>query len=125
MRILVCVKRVPAPGARINITADGSFMSRWRTRVILSGLLSLFSCIAPQSAVRVPEAGDVTIFLHGYKGSFFRSNLHITAHRTGTGRNVREDILGIITRHAGDPPDTAGAMRTYTVTPVAGSCCTR
>ena len=23
MRILVCVKRVPAPGARINITADG------------------------------------------------------------------------------------------------------
>ncbi len=38
----------------------------------------------------------------GYKGSFFRSNLHITAHRKGTGRNVREDILGIITRHAGD-----------------------
>ncbi len=23
MRILVCVKRVPAPGARINVTADG------------------------------------------------------------------------------------------------------
>ena len=23
MRVLVCVKRVPAPGARINITADG------------------------------------------------------------------------------------------------------
>ena len=23
MRILVCVKRVPAPGSRINVTADG------------------------------------------------------------------------------------------------------
>ena len=23
MRVLVCIKRVPAPGARINITADG------------------------------------------------------------------------------------------------------
>lgn len=23
MRVLVCVKRVPAPGAKINITADG------------------------------------------------------------------------------------------------------
>ena len=23
MRVLVCVKRVPAPGARISITADG------------------------------------------------------------------------------------------------------
>ena len=23
MRILVCVKRVPAPGARINVTVDG------------------------------------------------------------------------------------------------------
>jgi electron transfer flavoprotein beta subunit len=23
MRVLVCVKRVPAPGAKINLTADG------------------------------------------------------------------------------------------------------
>jgi len=38
----------------------------------------------------------------GYKGSFFRPNLVVTAHRKGTGRNVREDILGIITRHAGE-----------------------
>ena len=38
----------------------------------------------------------------GYKGSFFRSNLHITAHKRGSGRNTRQDILGVIARHAGD-----------------------
>ena len=38
----------------------------------------------------------------GYKGSFFRPNLHITAHRKGTGRVTRQDILGIVRRHAGE-----------------------
>jgi ATP-dependent DNA helicase RecQ len=38
----------------------------------------------------------------GYKGSFFRPNLLVTAQRKGTGRNVRDDLLGIVHRHAGD-----------------------
>jgi ATP-dependent DNA helicase RecQ len=38
----------------------------------------------------------------GFKGSFFRPNLVITAHRKGQGRNTRKDILGIIRRHPGE-----------------------
>ncbi|HZL86295.1 MAG TPA: ATP-dependent DNA helicase RecQ [Candidatus Krumholzibacteria bacterium] len=38
----------------------------------------------------------------GYKGSFFRPNLHITSHKKGTGRVMRQDILGIARRHAGE-----------------------
>jgi len=45
----------------------------------------------------------------GFKGSFFRPNLLITAHRkgdgpggTGTKRNTRRDILGVIRRHRGE-----------------------
>ncbi|MFN8586716.1 MAG: ATP-dependent DNA helicase RecQ [Candidatus Eisenbacteria bacterium] len=42
----------------------------------------------------------------GFKGSFFRSNLHITAVRKGkaadgTQRNVRKDLLGLLRRHMG------------------------
>jgi len=38
----------------------------------------------------------------GFKGSFFRPNLHITAHKKGTGRNTRSDLLGIVRRHRGE-----------------------
>jgi ATP-dependent DNA helicase RecQ len=38
----------------------------------------------------------------GFKGSFFRSNLRITAQRKGAGRNTRQDILGVIRGHAGE-----------------------
>src|SRR5436190_19777225 len=38
----------------------------------------------------------------GFKGSFFRPNLVITAHKKGSGRNSRRDILGLIRRHAGE-----------------------
>ena len=38
----------------------------------------------------------------GYKGSFFRPNLVLTAHRKGSGRNTRQDLLGIVSRHAGE-----------------------
>ena len=38
----------------------------------------------------------------GYKGSFFRPNLQVTAHKKGTGRVTRQDILGIVRRHAGE-----------------------
>ncbi len=43
----------------------------------------------------------------GFKGSFFRPNLHLTAHKKGAdaegkSRNTRRDILGIVRRHAGE-----------------------
>jgi ATP-dependent DNA helicase RecQ len=38
----------------------------------------------------------------GFKGSFFRPNLVITAQRKGAGRNTRNDILGIVRRHQGE-----------------------
>ncbi|MCC6649787.1 MAG: ATP-dependent DNA helicase RecQ [Candidatus Eisenbacteria bacterium] len=43
----------------------------------------------------------------GFKGSFYRSNLHITAVRKGKGedgkqRNVRDDIMGLLRRHPGE-----------------------
>jgi ATP-dependent DNA helicase RecQ len=38
----------------------------------------------------------------GYKGSFYRSNLHIIAHKKGTGRVTRNDILGLIRAHRGE-----------------------
>jgi ATP-dependent DNA helicase RecQ len=38
----------------------------------------------------------------GFKGSFFRRNLHVTAHKKGTGRVSRDDILGLVRRHAGE-----------------------
>jgi ATP-dependent DNA helicase RecQ len=38
----------------------------------------------------------------GFKGSFYRSNLRITAVKKGQGRNVRRDMLGLIRRHAGE-----------------------
>ena len=38
----------------------------------------------------------------GFKGSFFRPNLIITAQKKGAGRNTRNDILGIARRHAGE-----------------------
>ncbi|MDZ4804720.1 MAG: ATP-dependent DNA helicase RecQ [Candidatus Eisenbacteria bacterium] len=37
----------------------------------------------------------------GFRGSFFRPNLKITAQKKGEGRNTRQDILGIIRRHDG------------------------
>jgi len=37
----------------------------------------------------------------GFRGSFFRPNLKITAQKKGEGRNTRADILGIIRRHEG------------------------
>jgi pimeloyl-ACP methyl ester carboxylesterase len=35
-------------------------------------LTSYASCIAPQSALRIPPQGEVTVFVHGYKGSFLK-----------------------------------------------------
>jgi len=48
--------------------------------------------IIRQLGMRKPE---------GFKGSFFRPNLVITAQKKGAGRNTRNDILGIARRHQG------------------------
>jgi ATP-dependent DNA helicase RecQ len=37
----------------------------------------------------------------GFRGSFFRPNLRITAQKKGEGRNTRKDILGVIRGHSG------------------------
>ncbi|MBA2372000.1 MAG: ATP-dependent DNA helicase RecQ [Chloroflexi bacterium] len=49
--------------------------------------------IIRQLGMRKPE---------GFKGSFFRPNLILTALRKGEGRTNREDLLGMIRRHAGE-----------------------
>ena len=49
--------------------------------------------ILRQLGMRKPE---------GFKGSFFRPNLIITAQKKGAGRNTRNDILGIVRRHHGE-----------------------
>jgi ATP-dependent DNA helicase RecQ len=38
----------------------------------------------------------------GYKGSFFRSNLVLTAHKKGDGRGSRKDILAYVRRRRGE-----------------------
>ena len=49
--------------------------------------------ILRQLGMRKPE---------GFKGSFYRPNLIITAQKKGTGRNTRSDILGIVRSHRGE-----------------------
>src|SRR5262247_3368572 len=38
----------------------------------------------------------------GFKGSFFRPNLHLWAHKKGDGRGSRQDLLGYVRRRAGE-----------------------
>ena len=38
----------------------------------------------------------------GFKGSFFRANLKLWAHKKGDGRGSREDLLGYVRRRAGE-----------------------
>ena len=38
----------------------------------------------------------------GYKGSFFRSNLHIRARKKGQGGNTREEMLALVHAHTGE-----------------------
>ena len=60
MRILVCVKRVPAPGARINVTADGQTAH-------LGFTTSPHEECAVEEAVQLTEAhgGEVTVMTLG------------------------------------------------------------
>lgn len=63
MRILVCVKRVPAPGAKINITADGQAVDS----AYLAFTTSPHEECAVEEAVRLVEAhgGEATVLTLG------------------------------------------------------------
>ncbi|HEX4983353.1 MAG TPA: hypothetical protein VFV63_16735, partial [Ilumatobacteraceae bacterium] len=63
MKILVCVKRVPAPGARINITPDGQAVDT----AFLGFTTSPHEECALEAAVQLVEAGDgdVTVLTLG------------------------------------------------------------
>jgi len=63
MRILVCVKRVPAPGAKINITADGQVVDA----AYLAFTTSPHEECAVEEAVRLIEAhgGESTVLTLG------------------------------------------------------------
>ena len=63
MKILVCVKRVPAPGARINITADGQQVDT----AFLGFTVSPHEECAVEQAVQLIEkhGGDVTVLTLG------------------------------------------------------------
>ena len=63
MRILVCVKRVPAPGARINVTADGQDVDSAH----LGFTTSPHEECAVEEAVRLTEVhgGAVTVLTLG------------------------------------------------------------
>jgi electron transfer flavoprotein beta subunit len=63
MRVLVCVKRVPAPGARINITADGQAVDT----AYLGFAMSPHEECAVEAAVQLIEAhgGESTVLTLG------------------------------------------------------------
>jgi electron transfer flavoprotein beta subunit len=63
MRVLVCVKRVPAPGARINITADGQSVDT----AFLGFTMSPHEECAVEEAVRIVEqhGGSSTVLTVG------------------------------------------------------------
>ena len=63
MRVLVCVKRVPAPGARINITADGRAVDT----AFLGFTMSPHEECAVEEAVRIVEqhGGSSTVLTLG------------------------------------------------------------
>lgn len=67
MRILVCVKRVPAPGARITLTADGRAIETAH----LSFTTSPHEECAVEAAIQIKEAygGSVTVLTLGAEES--------------------------------------------------------
>jgi len=76
----------------------------------LQGLKALFGdvpILALTATATRQVVGDILRQLgmrkpDGFKGSFFRPNLIITAHKKGAGRNTRRDVLGVIRAHRGE-----------------------
>jgi ATP-dependent DNA helicase RecQ len=88
------------------------FRPSYRRLQGLKGELGDIPVLALTATATRRVAGDIIRQLGmtkpaGFKGSFFRPNLIITAHKKGgpegaPKRNTRRDILGIVRRHAGD-----------------------
>jgi ATP-dependent DNA helicase RecQ len=86
------------------------FRPAYRKLQGLKGELGEIPVLALTATATRRVAGDIIRQLgmqkpDGFKGSFFRPNLKITAHRKGgegaAKRNTRRDILGLIRRHKG------------------------
>lgn len=101
MRVLVCVKRVPAPGARIVLTEDGQAIDT----NLLSFAVSPHEECAVEEAVQIAEAhdGTVTVLTLGPPESEdqLRSSLAVGAH---------EAVLVPTDGSDWDPISTANAL---------------
>lgn len=101
MRVLVCVKRVPAPGARIVLTGDGQGIDTG----LLSFTVSPHEECAVEEGVRIAEAhdGTVTVLTLGPNEAEeqLRSSLAVGAH---------EAVLVATDGSDWDPISTADAI---------------
>lgn len=103
MKILVCVKRVPAPGARINITADGQQVDT----AFLGFTVSPHEECAVEQAVQLVEkhGGEVTVLTLGPAEA--QEQL-----RTAVSTGAVKAVLVPIDIHDWDPQRTAQAIAT-------------
>ncbi len=103
MKILVCVKRVPAPGAKINVTADGSDVDAAH----LGFTTSPHEECAVEGAVQLVEehSGEVTVLTLGPGES--EEQLRYAAS-VGAAHGVLVEVDG----NGWDPQRTAAALTT-------------
>ena len=103
MRILVCVKRVPAPGARINITADGQAIDT----AFLGFTMSPHEECAVEAAVQLVEkhGGEATVLTLGPAEADEQL-------RYAASLGVAKAVLLPITGPDWDPQRTAAAIAT-------------
>jgi electron transfer flavoprotein beta subunit len=101
LRILVCVKRVPAPGARINLTADGTEVDATH----LGFTTSPHEECALEAAVQLVEAhgGEVTVMTLGPAAAEEQLRYGVSV---GAQRAVLVEIEGL----DWDPQATARAL---------------
>ncbi|MEO7370161.1 MAG: electron transfer flavoprotein subunit beta/FixA family protein [Ilumatobacteraceae bacterium] len=106
MRILVCVKRVPAPGARINITADGQAIDT----AFLGFTMSPHEECAVEEAVQLIEkhGGEATVLTLGPAEADEQL-------RYAASLGVANAVLLPITGGDWDPQRTASAISTAIV----------
>ncbi len=101
MRVLVCVKRVPAPGAKINITADGQAVDT----AYLAFTTSPHEECAVEAAVQLVEqhGGESTVLTLGPAEADEQL-------RYAASIGVNRAVLLPITEHDWDPQRTATAL---------------
>ncbi|MBI4933981.1 MAG: electron transfer flavoprotein beta subunit/FixA family protein [Actinobacteria bacterium] len=103
MRVLVCVKRVPAPGAKINITADGQAVDT----AYLAFTTSPHEECAVEAAVQLVEqhGGESTVLTLGPAEADEQL-------RYAASIGVNKAVLLPITENDWDPQRTAAAIAT-------------